>query len=261
MAHIARIYDYLLGGGNNFAVDREHAEHVCRALPGGIEGARANVRANRAFLVEAVRYLASEQGIRQFLDIGTGIPNNDNVHAVAQAVAPDTRVVYVDYDPIVLAYAQQLVGSTPEGATDYVQADLREPDTILKEAAGTLDFERPIAVMLLGVLSYVLDEEDPYGIVATLMKAVPSGSYLAVSHLASDIQETEMAELARRHNKPDPAETVELRNRTQVAMFFADLDLVGPGIVPVDLWRPHGAPTTLVPGDAKPIHAGLGRRR
>jgi S-adenosyl methyltransferase len=234
--HMARVYDYLLGGRNHFAVDRQLAEHATAALPGGIEAARRSVRADRQFLKWAVRYLAAEQGVRQFLDIGTGIPNDDNVHAVAQQIAPECRVVYVDHDPIVLAHARFLLRGTAEGATDYLDVDLREPETILHRAAATLDFAKPVAILLLGVLHYILDDEDPYGIVARLVDAVPPGSYLVVSHLASDIQPEAMAELARRHNESAPAQLAAIRSHAEVARFFDGLELLPPGVVSLDHW-------------------------
>jgi len=172
VAHPARVYDYWLGGKDNFAADREAAERVLAAAP----GLRYRVRANRAFLGRATRYLAAEAGVRQFLDIGTGIPTADNTHEVAQRAAPDSRVVYVDNDPIVLLHAQALLRSTPEGATDYLQADLRDPGTILDRAAAHLDFGQPVALMLLGVLHLIQDAEDPWGIVVRLMAALPPGS-------------------------------------------------------------------------------------
>ena len=183
VAHPARVYDYWLGGKDNFAADREAAERVLAVAP----GLRFRVRANRAFLGRATRYLAAEAGIRQFLDIGTGIPTGDNTHEVAQRAAPDARVVYVDNDPIVLLHAQALLRSTPQGSTAYIQADLRDPGLILDQAAGVLDFGQPVAVMLLGVLHLIQDSEDPWGIVARLMAATPAGSYLTISHPAIDI--------------------------------------------------------------------------
>src|ERR1700742_4696503 len=170
-AHPARVYDYWLGGKDNFAADREAAEQALQASP---QLAQA-VQANRKFLARAVRYLTGEAGIRQFLDVGTGIPAADNTHQVAQRVAPDSRVVYVDNDPIVLLHAQALLRSTPEGTTDYLQADLRDPGTILDRAAALLDFGQPVALMLLGVLHLIQDAEDPWGIVAGLMAALPAG--------------------------------------------------------------------------------------
>ena len=183
-AHSARVYNYWLGGEDNFAADREAAEQAIAANPGIV----ADVRANRAFLVRAVRYLASACGIRQFLDIGTGLPTANNTHQVAQAAAPDARIVYADNDPIVLSHARALLPSTPEGACDYVDADLRDTSAILRAASATLDFGEPVALMLLIILHLIPDEDDPYGIVATLMRALPPGSYLVLAHPASDIR-------------------------------------------------------------------------
>ena len=262
VAHMARIYDYLLGGTNNFEVDREVAERVTAALPGGIEGARVNIRANRDFLAWAVRWLADERGIRQFLDIGTGIPNADNVHAVAQQTTPDARVVYVDHDPVVLALAHELCQSTPEGAAAYVDGDLRQPEQILTAASDTLDFAQPVALMLLGVLHYVTADEDPYGIVARLLDAVPSGSYLVVSHLASDLFPEEMAELAERHNDGDneTAEEAVLRSRDEVARFVDGLEVIDPGVVPLNEWHPEGANTLDLGDTVIPIYGAIARK-
>lgn len=267
--HMARVYDYLLGGNDNFAVDRRHAEFVCDALPGGIEAARANIRANREFLGDAVRYLATEVGMRQFLDIGTGIPNKDNVHTVAQEAAADARVVYVDYDPVVLAHAHELLRSAPQGAAAFINADLRDPEKILTGAARTLDFGQPVAVMLVGVLHYLADGEEPYRIVAQLLDALAPGSHLVVSHLAADIQQ-EMVELADRHNQPKPAETVRLRDHSEVLGFFERLEVLEPGVVPVNRWRPPtsparpGSPSALLAFDGSavpiPIYGAVGRK-
>ena len=253
VAHPARVYDYWLGGTNNFAADREAAERVLAATP----GLRARVRANRAFLARVVRYLAAEAGIRQFLDIGTGIPSADNTHEVAQAAAPDSRVVYVDNDPIVLAHARELLASAPEGATQYVEGDLRDPAAILEAAARTLDFTRPAALMLLGVLHLIGDSEDPYRIVAGLMDALPSGSYLAISHPASDIHATAQAEAQRRYNERVSTPQT-LRNRAEVMRFFDGLDLVPPGVVYVHVWRPD--PGDVPPADGVSAHGGVARK-
>jgi hypothetical protein len=178
VAHPARVYDYWLGGKDNFAPDRVAGDRVLAVTP----GLRYRVRANRAFLGRTVRYLAAEAGVRQFLDLGTGIPSADNTHEVAQRVAPQARVVYVDNDPIVLRHAQALLRSAPGGVTTYIEADLRDPQPILRQAAATLDFSQPVAVMLLGVLHLVSDAEDPWRIVTELMAAVSPGSYLVISH-------------------------------------------------------------------------------
>ncbi|SBW28910.1 hypothetical protein FDG2_6175 [Candidatus Protofrankia californiensis] len=249
--HIARIYDYWLGGRNNYAADREVAEQVIAALP----STSASVLANRAFLGRAVHHLAAEAGIRQFLDVGTGLPSANNTHQVAQRAAPTSRIVYVDNDPIVLVHARALLTSSPQGATAYLESDLRDPNTIMKKAAATLDFTSPVAVMLVAILHCVADEDDPYGIVTTLLDAVPSGSYLVLSHPASDITAEEMREAATRMNA-SVAEKVTFRSHAEVSRFFDGLELLEPGIVPTTRWRPDpGADTTPMP-----VWAGLARK-
>jgi len=233
VAHSARVHDYWLGGKENYAADRAAGDAVIAAYPGIV----MSVRANRAFLARVARFLAAEAGIRQFLDIGTGIPSANNTHEVAQAVAPDARVVYVDYDPVVLAHARALLDSSPEGATDYIDADFRNFDAILLQAARTIDFSRPVAVMLIAVLHLIGDDDDPYGIVSALMDAVPAGSYLALSQVASDIQAEQMAEAAKRYNRM-ARETQRHRSHPEVARFFTGLELLPPGVVPVQQWRP-----------------------
>ena len=252
VAHPARVYDYWLGGKDNFAADREAAERVLAVTP----GLRFRVRANRAFLARTVRFLAAECGIRQFLDIGTGIPSANNTHQVAQAAAPDSRVVYVDNDPIVLAHARALLTSTPDGATAYLEADLREPDYILATAARTLDYSQPVALMLLGVLHLVPDDEDPYEIVARLMAALAPGSYLVISHPASDINPGQ-AEAQRRYNER-VATPQTLRSRAEVARFFEHLEMVPPGLVYVHTWRPD--PGDEAPADTTSAHGGVARK-
>ncbi len=232
VAHIARVYDYWLGGKDNFAADREAGEEALQAYPDLV----SSVRANRAFLARGVRYLA-EAGIRQFLDIGTGIPSANNTHEVAQRVAPGSRVVYVDNDPIVLAHARALLVGDPAGATDYLDADLRDTAKILEHAAGALDFSRPVAVMLMAVLHLIGPDDGPYGIVRQLMAALPPGSYLLLSHVASDIEPEKMAEVGKRLNRL-LAQRGWYRSQSEVAGFFAGLDLVEPGIVAVQHWRP-----------------------
>ena len=236
VAHSARVHNYWLGGKDHFAADRAAGDAVIVAYPGIVE----SVRANRAFLARAVRFLAEESGIRQFLDIGTGIPTANNTHEVAQSVAADCRVVYVDYDPVVLTHARALLVGTPEGATDYIDADLREPAAILEQAARTLDFSRPVAVMLIAIMHLIDDDAEPQAIVGQLMGAVPSGSYLALSQVASDIQAAQMAEAARRYNRL-AHENQRHRNRAEVTRFFDGLSLVEPGLVPVQEWRPATA--------------------
>jgi len=233
LPHIARVYDYWLGGKDNFAADRELAEKFMRADPSVIAG----VRSNRAFLGRAVHYLVAEAGIRQFLDIGTGIPTSNNTHEVAQRADPSARVVYVDNDPIVLTHARALLASDPAGVTAYVDADLRDTGAILAAAARTLDFAQPIAVMLIGVLHCIPDEDYPGQIVAALMRAVAPGSYLALSHPAADIHAEEMAAGAAMMNR-SMAGSITFRTRPQVATFFDGLDLVEPGLVSTPQWRP-----------------------
>ena len=249
--HFARIYDYWLGGKDNFAVDRAAGDQAIRAFP----DIAVSARANRAFLARAVRFLVGEAGIRQFLDIGTGLPTGNNTHEVAQYVAPESRVLYVDNDPFVLSHARALLASRPEGMTEYIEADLRDPQKILDVAARLLDLEQPVAVMLMTILQHIDDEDDPAKIVATLMAALPPGSYLALSHPAKDIDAASMAKMAKRLNRILP-ESITLRSRSEVTTFFAGLDLVEPGIVQASKWRPlneseAAAPATLWVGVAQ----------
>ena len=237
VAHAARVYDYLLGGRANFRVDREAAERAYAAFPGGIDGVRADVRLHRAALGRVVRYFVEDAGIRQFLDIGTGIPQENNVHQVAQDTAPDARIVYVDRDPIVLAHAHQLLRGTPEGTISYIYGDLHEPQPILSEAAKTLDFSQPTAVMLFGILHFFSDADDPRGLISELLAPLPPGSGLALSHLASDLHSEEMSETFKRLSS-NLAEPVTLRSQGEVASLFGDLDLVEPGVAQAGQWRP-----------------------
>jgi hypothetical protein len=232
-AHQARVYDYLLGGKDNFAADRTAVDawlQIDPALP-------FTVRSNRAFLGRVVHYLTAEAGIRQFLDIGTGIPTAGNTHQVAQTIAPEARVVYVDYDPIVLAHARALLTSSASGATEYIDADVRDTGKILDQAGQLLDFTKPVAITLLALLHAVPDTDKPDDIVATLLAAVPSGSYLAISHAGSDLidagQHDSLMGVADRmiQNK------ITYRSRERVARFFDGTDLVEPGLVRVEEWR------------------------
>jgi trans-aconitate methyltransferase len=252
VAHQARVYDYLLGGKDNFAADREVGDRAMQAYPDSVAASRAN----RAFLGRAVRFLAGEAGIRQFLDIGTGIPSADNTHEVAQKVAPESRIVYVDNDPIVLAHARALLASAPEGQTAYLDADANDPDPILARAAGTLDFSQPVAITLLSILHAI---EDPYALTSRLVDAVPTGSYLAISIPASDIQPAGFAEMARRLNEGIPCVTFALHGYAEVTRFFDGLELLEPGVVPVNYWRPGpGGPD---PARDLPVYAAIGRKR
>ena len=249
-AHPARVYDYWLGGKDNYEADREAAEQFIEAMPNILAG----VRANRAFLRRAVQYLAGEAGIRQFLDIGTGLPTAENTHEVAQAIAPDCRIVYVDNDPIVLAHARALLTSTAEGATSYVDADARDTGRILEAAAEVLDFSQPIAVMSLLVLQYVPDEDHPEQIVSRLMDAVPSGSYLTISDTTTDIDTERVTDgTARLNARLGPARST-LRSRAQIEAYFDGLELVEPGIVPLPQWRTVPNPLVI------PLFAGMGRK-
>jgi len=232
-AHIARVYDYWLGGKDNFAADRAAGDEALEAFPGLI----SSVRANRAFLARTVRYLTGQLGIRQFLDIGTGIPASSNTHEVAQSIVPEARVVYVDNDPMVLAHARALLSSSGQGATAYLDADLRDTAKILEAAKDTLDFTKPVAVMLVAVLHLIRDADDPAAIIATLMEAVPAGSTLTISHVPNDMHMGAMSDMSDRLNRL-LAQPSTYRSRAQVTSFFAGLELVDPGVVPIQQWRP-----------------------
>lgn len=233
VAHPARVYDCWLGGKDNFEADRAAARAAIEAYPGIVSG----VRANRAFLGRAVSFLAAEAGIRQFLDIGTGLPSADNTHEVAHRVTPDCRVVYADNDPIVLTHARALLTGAG-GTTSYVDADIRDTGKILDQADAQLDFGQPVAVILLGILQLITDADDPYAIVGTLTGAVCPGSYLVISHPTGDIDSDAMNEMARRLNERSAPARMTLRTHGQIARFFDGLDLVEPGLVPVNRWRP-----------------------
>ncbi|GAA4608818.1 hypothetical protein BJY16_007027 [Actinoplanes octamycinicus] len=236
VAHPARRYNYLLGGKDNFAADRASAEAIEAAMP----TIRLAALENRAFLQRAVRFLA-ERGIRQFLDIGTGIPSADNTHEVAQRIDPASRIVYVDNDPIVLTHARALLTSTPEGTTAYIDADLREPQGILDdhEVRSTLDFTQPIALMLVAVLHFVRDDEDPQGIVDTLIDALPPGSYVVASHSTWEYLPSEAIEKLEAAN---PDGRFRARTAEQLEKLFTRLDLLPPGVQSVSEWWPEDAP-------------------
>ncbi len=243
--HPARIYDYFLGGKDNFAADRETADAVLRNW-GAV---RTAVRENRAFLGRAVRYLAAEAGIRQFLDIGTGLPSANNVHEVAQEIEPRSRVVYVDNDPIVLAHARALLTSDPRGACAYIDADLREPEQILAHPAvqATLDFTEPIALMLVAVLHFIPDEDEPRRLLDTLLDALPPGSYFVASHATDEHNQAGLAGAGRAYS--DRGLRGALRTADEfTALAFAGLDIVEPGVVLVSEWRPE-------PGSLQPLAA------
>src|SRR5580704_895173 len=252
-AHQARIYDYWLGGKDNFAVDREAAQQALAAYP----GLRRGVQAQRAFLARVVEYLAGTAGVRQFLDIGTGIPTANNTHEVAQSVAPEARIVYVDNDPMVLAHARALLTSAQPGATSYLDADVRDTETILSAAADLLDFRQPVALLLIGILQLIPDEDNPRAIVANLVEAIPPGSWLAVFHPASDILSDQIGEAARRVSARSAGRTT-LRSRAEVTRFFDGLQLMDPGLVQVHRWQPGSA----APADGEEVagYAGLAHK-
>ena len=249
--HVARVYDYWLGGKDNFAADRVMGERTLQAYPNLVY----SVRANRAFLARTVRFLAN-QGIRQFLDIGTGIPTANNTHEVAQGIAPESRIVYVDNDPIVLSHAKALLKSTPEGACAYLDADLRDPDTIVAGAAETLDFGQPVAVMLIAVMHFIGDDAEASAIMNRLMAACVPGSYVALSHAASDIDAAQMAEMIRRLNE-STAEKTTLRDRAGVTRLFDGLELVEPGVIRAAEWRPD---TDLEAASPAALWGGVARK-
>jgi hypothetical protein len=252
VAHPARIYDYYLGGKDNFRADRETAELALAATP----SVRDMARQNRAYLQRVVRYLAAEAGIRQFLDIGTGLPTQGNVHEIAQAVAPEARVVYVDNDPIVLAHSRALLDAPH---TTVILGDLRDPAAILAnpEVGKLIDLQRPMAVLLVAVLHFIQDQDDPGGITATLRDAMASGSYLAISHATMDVAEAD-AEVADKVVRAYQRSTspVTLRTRAEIASFFGDFELVDPGLQQIHQWHPDG-PVAAVSGG---IYGGVGRK-
>lgn len=230
--HSARVWNYWLGGKDNYPVDRVVGEEFLKVFPGMAQGARAS----RAFLGRTVRYLAGEAGVRQFLDVGTGLPTADNTHEVAQAVAPDARVVYVDNDPLVLTHARALLTSTPEGRTGYVHADLREPEAILDAARSELDFERPIGLMLMGILGHVVDYQGARRLVGQLVDALPPGSYLTVND-GTNVHSEANVEAHDNYNNESGGDPYVQRSPEEIRGFFDGLELVEPGIVSVTRWR------------------------
>jgi hypothetical protein len=241
--HPARVYDYFLGGTDNYAADREAGDRVIAAQPSVLPA----VRANRAFLRRAVQYLAGEAGIRQFLDIGTGLPTNENTHQIAQRIAPESRIVYVDNDPIIAVHARALLDSSAEGATTYLQADARDPDKILREAARTLDFSQPVGVMMLAVMHFIPDSDDPPGIVSRLMAAVAPGSYLTASEATRDIDTERITQAAGAFNNQRVAAQFTPRTHAEILRYFAGLELVEPGLVPLPEWRGLAKPAEWIP--------------
>jgi hypothetical protein len=252
VAHSARVWNYLLDGKDNFAADRAIGDLILRMFPGIAHLARLQ----RGFLARAVRYLAGEAGIRQFLDVGTGLPTVDNTHQVAQRMAPQSRIVYVDNDPLVLVHAEALLTSAPGGVTSYIEADVRDPEKIAREAARTLDFGQPVALMMLGILGQIPDSDRPGSIVTRLLDALPSGSYLALS----DGTDTSPAlnEAIGAYNQ-NSASSYHLRSPEQIAGFFDGLTLVPPGVATTSQWRPGTQEDGAGPLEVDAI-CGVGRK-
>ena len=247
----ARMWNYWVGGKDHFAADRDAADKIMAAMP----SLPAIARSVRHFLIDTVHSLTVDHGVRQFLDIGTGLPTADNTHDVAQRAAPESRIVYADYDPVVLAHARALLTSSPEGKTDYIQADLRDTGKILSAAARTLDFSQPVAILLLAVLHFLPDEDGPYAIVRELMDAVPAGSFLVIVHAPSDRNPAEMAEQTRLYNESG-AEFMRPRSQEEILRFFTGLELIGPGVAPLSEWLPAGQ---AGPGSGEAV-AGVARK-
>ena len=251
--HSARVWNYWLGGKDNFDADRQLGDQIRQFFP----EIAVIAQESRRFLARAVTYLAGEIGIRQFLDIGTGLPTADNTHEVAQRIAPDSRIVYVDNDPMVLVHARALLTSTPEGATDYLQADLRDPDTILRDAARTLDFSQPIALMLLGILAHITDYDQARSIVDRLVAALPSGSYLVVND-GTNVLDPERRNAATQASI-DAGTPYIARHPDTIAGYFHDLELVEPGVVSSTRWRAEPDENGKLP-DEVDVFCGVGRK-
>ena len=251
VAHPARVYNYWLGGKDHYLADRAAAEEVARCRPHVVAGARAN----RAFLARAVRYLAGDRGIRQFLDIGTGLPAPGSTHELAQQAAPGCKVAYADNDPLVLAHARALLTSRPGGRCGYIDADLRDPAAILAQASATLDFARPVAVLLLAILHFLAAADDPAGIVAALARALAPGSYLVISHLTADFAPGQVGAAVEAYNAAVPG-GVTARSHAEVTALFGGLPLVPPGVVPLTEWRSTSATGLAARAD---LYAGIAR--
>ncbi len=248
--HSARIWNYWLGGKDHYPVDRAAGDRYREVYPGIVDTARAG----RYFMARTVRYLAAEAGVRQFLDVGTGLPAVDNTHEIAQRIAPESRIVYVDNDPLVLAHARALLSSRPEGACDYVDADMRYPDDILKAASRTIDLAQPVALLMMGVLGHISDYAEARSVVRSLLDALPAGSYLA---LADSVRAGDAHIAAAESYAETGAVPYQLRSPEEISGFFAGLDLLPPGVVPVPEWRPDPAPFPPVRVDTL---GGVGRK-
>jgi O-methyltransferase involved in polyketide biosynthesis len=248
----ARIWNYWLGGKDNFAIDRTAGDEVLGRIPDIADGARAE----RVFLKRVVRFLV-ESGTRQFLDVGTGLPTHENTHEVAQALDPTCRIVYVDNDPLVMTHARALLTSDPRGTTEYVQADLRDPATIIDAARHTLDFDRPIALMLLGVVNHLMDSEQAYAAVGELVAAVPPGSHLVLTHSTAELHGEAMLEVMR--ETTERGSPIRARDRAEIARFFAGTELLEPGVVSCSRWRPDDGPDSAGEPPEVYLFGGVGR--
>jgi S-adenosyl methyltransferase len=233
ISHSARIWNFWLGGKDHYPVDQQVGEEILAFVPELVRSARAD----RYFLARAVRYLSGQESVRQFLDIGTGLPTVDNTHDIAQRMAPESRIVYVDNDPLVLVHARALLTSTPEGVTNYIDADVHEPETILREASRTLDFSQPIAIMMLGIVNFIMDTSEAQAIINRLVDGVPSGSFLVISHPTTEVDAEPMIEAVRYWNEQGSA-PMTLRTRDEMLRFFDRVDLLDPGVVSCPRWRP-----------------------
>lgn len=231
--HSARLWNYWLGGKDNFACDRAAGDEISKRFPSILDLARAD----REFLRRVVRFFVAEQGIRQILDIGTGLPTANNTHQVAQGIAPETRIVYVDNDPLVLTHARALLTGHPAGATDYLDADLNDPELILSKAAHTLDFSKPVAVTLLGIVHFILDDEKARDVIHRIVEALPSGSFLTIAHGCHDFNRDETDDIVGFWNEHGTPKIV-YRSSAEIARFFDGLELLEPGVVPCNQWRP-----------------------
>jgi hypothetical protein len=270
VAHASRVYDYLVGGVDNFEADRQAAEQMAAVLPGGMAGIQSNCRTNRIFLGQAVRYLAGERGVRQFLDIGPGIPTVHQTHEVAQQIAPASRIVYVDKDPIVLAHAHELLRSTPEGHTDFIEDDLRHPERILERAGEVLDLDQPVALILVAIYHMIPDGDDPFRVNTALLDGLCPGSWVVASHLTADFMGPVWDEAVERLSEATRESFVN-RTRDEFSRFFDGLDVVPPGVAPIDDWLRGGPlppppdvqpalPDDLDPQWVNPLWAAVGRK-
>ncbi|MFE5190015.1 SAM-dependent methyltransferase [Streptomyces sp. NPDC056628] len=242
VAHNARVWNYWIGGKDNYEVDQQVGEHVAGMFP----IIRDIARADRDFLGRAVRFVTGERGVRQFLDIGTGLPTADNTHEIAQRIAPESRIVYVDNDPIVLVHARTLLTGTRDGVTAYIDADVHDPDAIVERASQTLDFTEPVAVMMLGILNFVLDYDQARDIVRRVMAAVPSGSLLVLTHPTYDAELGGEGQIpAMRFWNENATPPITARSGEDIAAFFEGLELLEPGMVSCAQWRADGSPTPV----------------